>query len=113
MNTSLIGKRIKILRTEKDISQSKLGEVLDVTGSAISDIERGKTELKVGGLITLARFFNVEVSAIITSAQALSQKPQEHLTQFSNRSSRGLTNDENNRAEVLLEKTLELLRNKK
>jgi transcriptional regulator with XRE-family HTH domain len=70
-----IGLRIKKLRLEKGKSQEQLGKILRCSHAAISDIERGKTKLSVEDLLTLAKFFEVNLSEIIGDAAEVKPIP--------------------------------------
>lgn len=60
-----IGQRIKDLRTKQNISQEALGKFLGKSHAAISDIERGKTELSVSDLSLIANFLKVDIDEIL------------------------------------------------
>jgi len=79
----LIGQNIKRLRTEKGKSQGDLGKVLGVTHAAISDIERGRTNLSVGALIKIANFFGVEVQDILSENPIQKTYPSFSQSRFS------------------------------
>jgi transcriptional regulator with XRE-family HTH domain len=57
------GKRIRILRTEKDMSMQELADLTDIEYSQISRIERG--------------LINTSLSNIFAIAKTLGVKPQE------------------------------------
>ena len=57
--------RLLMLRTEKGISQAKLGKVLDVSRWSIYNYETGKNYPDYNGLITLADFFNVSLDYLV------------------------------------------------
>ncbi len=75
MDTSQIGKRIRLLRQEREINQADLGKVLGVSASAISDIERGVTKLSVDDLVKIAENFGVAVSTLLMPPNAQAQVP--------------------------------------
>jgi transcriptional regulator with XRE-family HTH domain len=54
-----IGENIKKLRLERGKTQGELGKFLGISHVAISDIERGKTKLKVDTLLRIADFFGI------------------------------------------------------
>lgn len=62
-----LGARIRDLRVKNDISQEELGKVLQKSHAAISDIERGKTEVSVNDLSLIAQRFNTSVGEILSS----------------------------------------------
>ena len=61
----IFAERIKILRTEKNIKQSELGEMVGLTSNAISDIERGRRTTTLEKLDTLADYFDVSVDYLM------------------------------------------------
>lgn len=58
MNLSF-GERIRNLREDKDLTQSELGERVNMTQRKISYIERGKYEPSIDDIVSLCKFFNV------------------------------------------------------
>ena len=60
-----IGKNIKKLRTQKDITQEQLAERLHVTRQAVSNWENGKTQPDVETLSMLAECFEISVEELI------------------------------------------------
>lgn len=54
----VFGKRLKELRTAKQLSQMELSIKTGISQSAIAKWELDKTEPTASALITLARFFN-------------------------------------------------------
>ena len=60
-----IGKNIKNLRMQKDITQEQLAERLHVTRQAVSNWENGKTQPDVETLSMLAECFEISVEELI------------------------------------------------
>lgn len=60
-----IGAKIRRLRTEEGLSQEELGHVLGKSHAAISDIERGKTDLSVLDLLLIANHLNTSPTFIL------------------------------------------------
>ena len=60
-----IGKRIKLLRKETRLTQSKMAFRLDMTTNTYERIERGITVLSVPRLMKIADVLNVNVSEIL------------------------------------------------
>ena len=56
---SNIGKKIKILRITKDLTQIQLAEMLNVKSYTISDIERGRTEPDINIIQKLCVIFDI------------------------------------------------------
>lgn len=61
----LFGERIKMLRMERNIKQSELGEAVGLTYTAVSDIERGRRTTTIEKLVALADYFDVSVDYLI------------------------------------------------
>lgn len=66
----LISQKIKELRTLKGVSQEELGKALGRSHAAISDIERGKTNLSVQDLSAISNFFQTPLSYFIEGQYA-------------------------------------------
>ncbi len=56
-----IGRKVKKLRLEKDISQEKLAEFVGMSREHISCIERGKNLPTVETLYKLAEYFETDI----------------------------------------------------
>lgn len=65
VDNKLIGKQISLLRTDKGITQSELGERLGVSFQAVSKWERGETLPDVGILTELADVLETTVDNIL------------------------------------------------
>lgn len=57
-------KRIRDLREDNDINQSKIADLLNVCQKTYSDYELGKTRIPIDSLIILAKFYNVDMNYI-------------------------------------------------
>jgi transcriptional regulator with XRE-family HTH domain len=64
-NQDLFCERLKSLREEKGLSQSALGEVLGVSGQAISSMEKGRRTTTVENIYLLSTFFKVTSDYLI------------------------------------------------
>lgn len=60
-----IGENIKRLRKEKDITQEKLSEALNVSVTAVSKWERGETYPDITLIFPLAHYFNVSLDELM------------------------------------------------
>ena len=60
-----VGKHIKKLRKERDLSQEALAELLHVTRQAVSNWENGKTQPDLDMLERLAAVFQVDILVVI------------------------------------------------
>lgn len=61
----MIGNRLKLLRTEKKLSQEDISNILNVTRQAYSSWERGEFEPSLETIIKLADFYNVTVDYLV------------------------------------------------
>jgi len=66
MNKSNLGLKIKILRKHKKWSQAKLAEFVDMSDTAISNIETGKYFPRVDNLIAISNALDTSVSFLIS-----------------------------------------------
>ncbi len=65
-----VGKNIKKLRKEKNITQDQLAEQLHVTRQAVSNWEIGKTQPDIETLSAMAEYFEVTVEELIYGKSA-------------------------------------------
>ena len=56
-----IGKKIKNLRIENDLSQEQLAENINMSREHISCIERGKNTISIESLYKISKFFKVDI----------------------------------------------------
>lgn len=56
-----IGKKIKALRIDNDLSQEKLAEYVNLSREHISCIERGKNLVSIDSLYKIATFFKINI----------------------------------------------------
>lgn len=56
--------RIRDLREDHDLNQSKIAELLNIDQKTYSDYELGKTRIPMDSLIILAKFYNVDLNYI-------------------------------------------------
>lgn len=60
-----IGRIIKELREDKELSQMQLSDLTGISQSAIARYELGKTEPKASDIIKLAKFFDISTEQIL------------------------------------------------
>ncbi|MHC5229196.1 helix-turn-helix domain-containing protein [Enterococcus sp. LJL99] len=60
-----ISEKIKVLRIEKEWSQKKLAEMLNVSSQAISNWERGQSYPDISNIIQLSDLFDVTLDELI------------------------------------------------
>lgn len=56
--------RIRALREDNDMTQTKIAQLLQVGQKTYSDYELGKTRIPIDSLIILARLYNVNMDYI-------------------------------------------------
>ena len=59
------GKRLRILRTEKDLKQSELANILELSASTIGMYEQGRRYADLDTLKKIAEYFDVSVDYLI------------------------------------------------
>ena len=87
-----LGRKIRELRSKNNKSQEELGVFLHKSHAAVSDIERGKTELSFSDLNKIAEFFDVPAETLLYSQQ--SQTPYYAGTFYQHRVDRGMKSED-------------------
>lgn len=77
MNDYSFGNFLYELRSEKGLSQSELGELMGVTGKAVSKWEMGVAKPRPAMLLALASFFGVTVEELLAGKRAEKQDEQD------------------------------------
>jgi len=67
-----LGRAIRRLRTERDLSQEELGHLAEIHPTWISHIESGRTNPAWGTVRRIASVFEVPLSEIVLLAESLS-----------------------------------------
>ncbi len=65
IDTSTVGRRIKVARIKRGYSQEKLAELLHVTPVQISHYENNRNDIKVSVIKELAEKLEVSVSYLV------------------------------------------------
>lgn len=61
----IFAERIRTLRTQKNIKQSELGEIVGLSANAVSDIERGYRMTTIEKLVAIADYFDVSIDYLV------------------------------------------------
>lgn len=61
----ILYRRIRDLREDKDLNQSDIAEILNVTQTTYSRYESGKLDIPSNALILLAKFHKVSIDYIL------------------------------------------------
>ena len=64
-NNIKLGERIRLLRKNADLNQERLADMIDVSRPTLSQVEKGRTELKAEKLVKLAGIFNLSVDGLL------------------------------------------------
>ena len=64
-NKELFGNRLRELRKAAGMKQQELANLLDVTTTQVSDIERGNTTTSMARLYQLCEYFNVSADYLL------------------------------------------------
>jgi len=76
-------KRLRMLREKKQLTQSQLGKLTDISPSAIGMYEQGRREANHETLLKLANFFNVSTDYLLGRDNAAeSAKTPKDLAKF-------------------------------
>lgn len=65
------GETLKLLRTEKGISQEKLAELSGLHRTYISDIERGERNVSLVNIVRIAEGLEVEIAELFKEIEQL------------------------------------------
>lgn len=65
INYSIIGSRIKKIRKNKKITQENLAEIIDVSVSYISRVERGTTKINLKRLLEICAVLEISAGEIL------------------------------------------------
>lgn len=78
---ALLGERIKRLRRMQspEMNQEKLGQILGLTRTSVTNIERGKQKLTVDALYKLCETFSIEVSALMPTLSEVVVPPAKQV----------------------------------
>lgn len=63
------GKNVKLERIKKDLTQEKLGEIMNVDQNYISRIENGKENMSLGKVLELANYLNTDINNLLNFKQ--------------------------------------------
>jgi len=99
----LLGRRIRSLRTARNLTQQELGEKADINYKFLGEIERGQQNPSFQVLIKIAAGLNVELPELFRLEQELTDRKeiQERVEEII-----GALNDDNLRQVLLLLRVL-------
>lgn len=74
---TIIGRRIRLIREQLNISQEQLAELVGVSQTNLSRYEAGEVDIPLTRLVRLSKVLHVEVSVL---AHEVSRPPEEEDT---------------------------------
>lgn len=78
----MIGKRIKDLRTQRNISQNELASKLFVSRQTIGRWERGETIPNTDNIVQISSFFDVETTYFLEAFSSTENDATEEISMF-------------------------------
>lgn len=69
-------KRIRDLREDKDITQTKIAKFLDMSQTGYSKYETGENDIPTATLIKLARYYNTSVDYLLGETDCKERYPK-------------------------------------
>lgn len=69
----IIGNKIRSIRTLKELSQENVAEMLSISVTAYSKIERGETDVQLSRLSQIANVFKVSIEEILNFGDKIAQ----------------------------------------
>ena len=78
----ILGENVRELRTQKNITQEKLAEFLDLQTQTITAIENGKTFISCEVLAKLSNYFNVEPMVLFSPKINLNEIKTEQISKI-------------------------------
>lgn len=106
-----LGNKIKELRLVSGKSQTELGKFLGKSHAAVSDIERGITDVTVKDLSLIASYFNVPVDDLIREVQVSTNVSFKPLMNF--RDAKDMTEVEQKKADEVSQSFIDFVKGQK
>lgn len=69
--------RIREIREDHDLTQTKISEILNISQRTYADYENGKTRIPIDSLLILAKYYNVSLDYITGASNKKNQYPFE------------------------------------
>ena len=79
INYEILGDRIRLVRTSRDLSQEKLAEAANLTRESINRIEKGSLKAKLDTIAVIASILNIPIDYLIGNEKDLTAH---HLSSF-------------------------------
>ena len=78
INNKSIGRKLKELRTSRDLKQSELADLVGLSRPAISNIESGKRSLTLSTLKRFCEVYGIDISYFELIRQAMMKRQTSH-----------------------------------
>ena len=72
LDYEILGDRIRLVRTNRDLSQEELAEAINLSRESINRIENGSLKAKLETIAAIAGILNISIDYLIGSEDALS-----------------------------------------
>ena len=72
LDYEMLGDRIRLVRTNRDLSQEELAEAINLSRESINRIENGSLKAKLETIAAIAGILNISIDYLIGSEDALS-----------------------------------------
>jgi transcriptional regulator with XRE-family HTH domain len=72
-----IGQRIRDLRVERGLTQTRLAELLSLSRTSVTNIENGRQKLLVHTMVEIATILEVDASALLPEVKAVEKRSVE------------------------------------
>ena len=79
INYEMLGDRIRLVRTSRDLSQEKLAEAANLTRESINRIEKGSFKAKMDTIAVIAGILNVPINFLIGGEDDLSMDSEAEI----------------------------------
>ena len=77
-----LGKLLRFYRTRKNLTQSEVGNELDVASYVISDYERGRAQPSVGTLLKMSRLYEATIDELVGNTYVPGKVEDPHFDQL-------------------------------
>jgi len=79
INYEMLGDRIRLVRTSRELSQEQLAEAANLTRESINRIEKGSLKAKLDTITVIANILNVPIDYLIGNDETLSKDAETEI----------------------------------
>ena len=79
INYEILGDRIRLVRTSRDLSQEKLAEAANLTRESINRIEKGSLKAKLDTIAVIAGVLNIPIDYLIGKEEDFSADAESEI----------------------------------